>query len=334
MRYAIVIALIFCSTCRADGYDLSATYTADLLASVAGGLSTGTEYLDNLDLELEINTAEAWGIGGGRVFVHGLYNNSRTFSDKRVGDLQVVSNIDAGKAWRLFEFWYEFDKADWSLRTGLYDLNSEFDVNETGGLFLHSSHGVGAELGQTGHNGPGIFPVSSLSLRAEKRFGSLTARVAVLDAVPGDPADAASNEVDLSRAEGALSIAEIDEFGAPVVRILALLRRVRTTRRYQLTTAQRWLVCGHRGNVQPRPANRGLVHSLRAGGGAAQRLVELRRRGRGPHRPGRISSVRQARHCRRFRSGRRPLSRLPGRCRRGARPSGDDVGTELPVAGR
>jgi porin len=210
LRPATIIALLFCSICRADGYQVSATYTADLLAVISGGLSTGGEYLDNLDLELEVDTADTWGFGNGTVFLHALYNNGNTFSDKRVGDLQVVSNIDAEQAWRLFELWYEFGDADWSVRTGLSDLNSEFDVNEAGSLFLNSSHGVGADLSQTGHNGPGIFPVSGLLIRAERRFRSMTARLAVLDAVPGDPDDSASNEVDLSREEGALAIAEID----------------------------------------------------------------------------------------------------------------------------
>jgi porin len=210
LRHTTVIALLFCSTCWADGYEVSATYTADVLAVVSGGLSTGAEYLDNLDLELEIDTADAWGVGGGNVFFHVLYNNGKTFSEDHVGDLQVVSNIDAEEALRLFELWYEFGDEDWSVKTGLYDLNSEFDVNEAGRLFLNSSHGIGAEFGQTGQNGPGIFPVSALSVRGERRFESLTARFAVLDAVPGDPNDSSSNAVDLSRKEGALSVLEID----------------------------------------------------------------------------------------------------------------------------
>jgi porin len=128
----------------------------------------------------------------------------------RVGDLQVVSNIDAGEAWRLFEAWYELADANWSVRAGLYDLNSEFDVNETGGIFLNSSHGIGAEFGQTGENGPSIFPVSSLALRAAMTIGPLTARAAVLDGVPGNSADSTSNRIELGSREGALAVSEID----------------------------------------------------------------------------------------------------------------------------
>lgn len=185
-------------------------YTADILTVVSGGLSAGTEYLDNLDLELDVDIAETWNVGTGRFFIHGLYNNGTSFSEDRVGDLQVVSNIDAAEAWRLFEFWYEFGGANWSIKSGLYDLNSEFDVNQTGGIFLNSSHGIGAEFGQTGQNGPSIFPVSSFSVRAATSFGSSTARIAVLDGVAGDPSDSSSNKIDLSNEDGALTVAEID----------------------------------------------------------------------------------------------------------------------------
>lgn len=210
LRNATFILLFLFSTSFADGFEFSAAYTADILTVASGGLSTGTEYLDNLDLELDVDVADALNAGSGRLYIHGLYNNGTTFSANRVGDLQAVSNIDTAEAWRLFEFWYEFDAEHWSIKTGLYDLNSEFDVNQAGGIFMNSSHGIGAEFAQTGHNGPSIFPVSSLSLRAAMKFESATARVAILDGVPGDPRNSASNKIDLNSEDGTLTVAEID----------------------------------------------------------------------------------------------------------------------------
>lgn len=209
-RKAAYVPLFLSSTGLASGFEFSAEYTADVLSVVSGGLSSGTEYLDNLDLELEVDVAEVWNAGAGRLLIHGLYNNGSTFSADRAGDLQVVSNIDAAEAWRLFEFWYEFGSTNWSVKTGLYDLNTEFDVNQAGGIFLNSSHGIGAEFGQTGQNGPSIFPVSSLSLRAAMRFGSVTARAVVLDGVPGDPANSSSNRIELNDEEGTLTVSEFD----------------------------------------------------------------------------------------------------------------------------
>lgn len=209
-RFAVYSLLLLGSTSFANGFEFSVEYTADILRVVSGGLSTGTEYLDNLDVALEIDLAEAWGAGAGTILVHGLYNNRSAFSADRVGDLQVVSNIDADEAWRLFQLWYELAEANWSIRAGLYDLNSEFDVNEAGSIFLNSSHGIGAEIAQTGENGPGIFPVSSLALRGAMTIGPLTARAAVLDGVPGNSADPTSNRIELVSKEGALAVSEID----------------------------------------------------------------------------------------------------------------------------
>ncbi len=209
-RIAAVSLLFLGSTSFAGGFDFSAEYTAEVLSVVSGGISTGSDYLDNLDLVLEIDAADLWSEGAGRILLHGLYNNRSNFSAVRAGDLQGVSNIDADEALRLFEFWYELADTDWSIKTGLYDLNSEFDVNGAGAIFLNSSHGIGAEFGQTGENGPSIFPVSSLAFRVAKTIGPVTARAAVLDGVPGDSGDPTSNRIKLDSEEGALAVSELD----------------------------------------------------------------------------------------------------------------------------
>lgn len=193
-----------------DGYHFEAAYTGEVLSNVSGGLDTGTRYLDNLDLMLEVDVADAWGVGRGTFFIYGLYNNGSTFEDEVVGDLQVTSNIDAPAAWRIYEAWYELGRGPWSIRTGLYDLNSEFDVNETGGLFLNSSHGIGPDFSQSGENGPSIFPVSSLAIRGAWETERLTPRLAVLDGVPGRPEDPSSNAIKLSSSDGALLVGEVD----------------------------------------------------------------------------------------------------------------------------
>jgi porin len=150
-------------------YEFAAVYTGDLWRNASGGLRTGDTYLDNLDLTLAVDAERAWGFPGVSAFVDALYNNSARFSERYVGDAMTVSNIDAPQAVRLYEAWVQWESASLhalSLRLGLYDLNSEFDMSDSRSLFIHSSHGVGHELGQTGANGPSIFPVTSLALRA------------------------------------------------------------------------------------------------------------------------------------------------------------------------
>lgn len=197
----------------------AATYRADLLRNQSGGLATGTRYLDDLNLTLRVDFGSERSIS--TLFLNGLYNNGTRFSPELVGDLQVVSNIEADEAWRVFQAWYEFGNERWSLRTGLYDLNTEFDVNEAGALFIHSAHGIGTDIGQTGLNGPGIFPVSALALRGKLSLGTAWLSVAALDAVPGDANDPSSNRIRLSSDEGALLIAQFSQPASESLRVWA-----------------------------------------------------------------------------------------------------------------
>lgn len=201
-------------TSDSPAVDLSAVYTFDLWRNARGGLRRGERYLDNLDVTLTIDAERLVGWTGATVFLYGLYNNGESLTDELVGDLQVVSNIDAGsQAVRLYEAWVEQrflnDRA--SVKLGLYDLNSEFDTNDSNSLFINSSHGIGPDFSQTGQNGPSIFPVTSLSVRADYKISeNVLVRAAVLDGVPGDPNRPKRTAVKLGNGDGALIVGELE----------------------------------------------------------------------------------------------------------------------------
>lgn len=92
---------------------------------------------------------------------------------------------------------------------GLHDLNTEFYVTDTSGLFFNSSFGVGRELSQTGLNGPSIFPVTSpaIRLRAETSK-AFSLQIAVFDALSGNPQDPKGTHIRLNTNDGQLLIAE------------------------------------------------------------------------------------------------------------------------------
>ncbi|WP_081837014.1 carbohydrate porin [Iodidimonas nitroreducens] len=192
---------------------LETVYTGEIWSLARGGLNKGVSYLHNVDLMLTADMEKAVGWDGGMLFLYGLHTNQSSFSDKRVGDFQVVSNIDSGSVFRLFEAWYEQSLADGalSLKAGLYDLNTEFDVTETGGLFINSSHGIGPDFSQAGENGPSIFPSTSLAFRLQYQPAeNWLIRAAVLDGVPNNSDRPKRQAIRFGAGEGILLVGEIE----------------------------------------------------------------------------------------------------------------------------
>ena len=196
-----------------QAFRFSLDYTTEVWTTFGDAAESGAAYLDNLDAVLELDFEHLFGWRGTSGVIYGLYNNGREFGGRYVGDFQGVSNIETGvEAARIFEAFVvtEFG-AQASLLIGLFDLNSEFDALETSGLFIHSAHGIGTDIAQTGLTGPSIFPVTSLAVRFDYRWSQhWLARAAVLDAVPGEPAYPKRTTVKLDSDEGALVIGEVE----------------------------------------------------------------------------------------------------------------------------
>ncbi len=195
-----------------DGLSLELVYTGDVAANISGGIDQGVRYVDNLDLILSVD-GDRFGWRGGGVMLYGIANQGGSISSL-VGDAQGVNNIEAPTNWRLHEAWIEQAIGTRvSVLAGVYDLNSEFDVNRTGALFINGSHGTGLDLSQSGLNGPSIFPVTGLGARV--RFtpaDGVEARAAILDGVPGDPDSPTGTHVLLRDEDGLLLAAELELF--------------------------------------------------------------------------------------------------------------------------
>ncbi len=191
---------------------IEASYSSDVLTTVSDGAASGTRYLSNLDIAMEADLERLAGWRGATLLASGLYNNGETFSDL-TGDAQVISSLEAGdEAVRLYELWINQEIGDSaSLKLGLYDLNSEFDVLDASGLFITNPHGIGTDISQTGEAGPSIFPVTSLAARLElEPLDGLKIRTAILDGVPGDPLRPRRTAIKLGNGDGALLIAEAE----------------------------------------------------------------------------------------------------------------------------
>ena len=186
------------------------SFISETVGVAAGGLERGVVYHDNLNATVTVHADSLVDWTGLTAHVYGLGNQGDPLSTL-VGDAQATSNIEAPLAWRIYEAWLQQTLGTRaSVLVGLYDLNAEFDVNRTGSLFLHSSHGIGAAFGLSGRNGPSIFPVTSMAVRARLRVvrrGYVQA--AVLDGVPGCPANPSGTVIRFREGNGVLAATEI-----------------------------------------------------------------------------------------------------------------------------
>lgn len=189
---------------------IEAVYTGDAWRNVSGGLRRDDAYLDNIDVVATLDAERAFGLTGTTILVSGLHNNRTTLSDRIVGDIQTISNIDTDGATRLYEAWVERVFAGGAMKVGLMDLNSELDVNETGALFINSSHGIGPDFSQVGENGPAIFPITGLGLLGRVDLSERAQlRTAIFEATVGDPDHPRRTTIDVESDEGALLVAEL-----------------------------------------------------------------------------------------------------------------------------
>src|SRR4051812_35208743 len=91
----------------AHGIHLYAGYTGEILANVSGGLRRGAIYEGLLEMAIDFDTARLGLWNGGLLHASSIYPHGSGLSEKYVGDLMALSNIDAYDSIRLYDFWFQ-----------------------------------------------------------------------------------------------------------------------------------------------------------------------------------------------------------------------------------
>ncbi len=188
--------------------DVHLVETIDIASIARGGDRDRAYVLDDTDLTADADLARLVGWQGATAHVHVLSTMGGRPNDA-AGTLQGVNNIEVSShRLRLFEAWVEQRLGQHTtVRAGVYDLNSEFYVNDAAGLLISPSFGAGSELAASGPNGPSIFPSTALTARVEHRFGNIAyLRAAILNGSAGCLGD--PQGVDFSFRHGVLAIGE------------------------------------------------------------------------------------------------------------------------------
>lgn len=178
------LSLLAVGAARADTppnrFGASADLEAEALDNFQGGLHSGSGGNTLFRGALWMNLP-----GGGRLRAGGIAVYGDQPDARYVGDTQVVSNIDASRRQRLYEFWYRQPLGkQWSVTAGLIPADDYFDVTDSAGLLLNASFGVGGTLGDN-LNAP-IYPTAGVGAMATWRSGPWSNRAGLFQADPND----------------------------------------------------------------------------------------------------------------------------------------------------
>ena len=206
------------------GYDWEIVYKLDLLSKTSSpnrpGCSGYTAFrcfdnygLDNLDIKLSLDGEKIAGFKGTSALLYILSNHGSkpaVQGDRLPHGMDNIETPEGANTIKLYQAWIQqaFLDERLSVLAGLYDLNSEFYVTESSGIFIHPTFGIGAEMAGTGQNGPSVFPTASFAIRAKAETAGYYLQAVTLDGVPGDPNNHHGTHVQFNKGDGALNVIE------------------------------------------------------------------------------------------------------------------------------
>jgi porin len=210
LLFAVFYSQLFGQHEVSKGILFSTTVSGDFAVNFKGGLKQGNTYIGMEYLTVNFNTGDMGLWKGGNFFIHALNTHGKGPSEMLAGDIQVLSNIEAGDFTGLYQFWYSQQLGNFFFLLGQHDLNSEFAGTKYGGTFISSSFGIVPTLSL---NMPvSVFPIAApcVVLKYESKQ-HLTYKLGIYD---GDPGNFENNRYNLqwnlSRKDGFLSIGQID----------------------------------------------------------------------------------------------------------------------------
>ena len=152
MRYVFHVSFITCLLFGVGGaiteqtFTLEHFYTGEYFSKLHGGLKkrNGGEYRGNFDLTINANSS-SFGLRNNTTFFMYLENvHGSGITESYVGDLQVLSNIDADNFTQISEYLlaHSFSDDRLKIKIGKQDANVDFNVADNAVEFINSSFGI------------------------------------------------------------------------------------------------------------------------------------------------------------------------------------------------
>ena len=163
-------------------------YVGEVFGDVSGGVKRGAIYEGFFKLGLGLNLEKLAGWKDTVFYANVLYPHGESLTQNYVGDLNVVSNIDAYDSVRIFKFWVQqnFSQDRVSVRMGIMAADKEFFASEGAAVLINSGFGAFPVISQD-ITGP-VYPVSAPGVRLQwKATNTVSFRAAVFSGDVGVP---------------------------------------------------------------------------------------------------------------------------------------------------
>jgi porin len=171
------------------GVRLTFSYYGDAFANPVGGVKQGLGYDGRFGTIIDANLEKLIGWSGAtfHASIHQIHGTQ--FSAANLGNLMLVSGVEAPTSTRLFNLWIEQQLTNRvNLRVGQFTAAQEFLVSDNADLFVNSTFGwpvlTAVDLPSGGPNYPEATPGARLQIAASDQ---LTLRAAIFDGNPAGP---------------------------------------------------------------------------------------------------------------------------------------------------
>ncbi len=211
------------------GISLGLQETSEVFGNPTGGIRQGVAYNGLTTMSLGLDTSKAFGWEGGIFNVSAFQIHGRNISAENLLTLQTASGIEAQRATRLWELWYQQSFLDGKLdvKVGQQSLDTEFIGSQYSGLFINTMMGWPLIPSVDLYAGGPAYPLSSPGVRVRiQPINNVTVLAGVFDDnPPGGPffddsqvRGASQSGTKFNTSTGALIIGEVQyAINSPVV---------------------------------------------------------------------------------------------------------------------
>jgi len=200
------------------GISLAIQETSEVLGNATGGTRRGAEYDGLTQMIVQLDTRRAFGWYGGLFNVSALQIHGQNLSADNLATIQTASGIEADRATRLWELWYdqkflEEDRLD--VKLGQQSVDQEFIVSSNAAYFMNTMFGWPALPSYDMPGGGPAYPLSALGVRFRYRpIAPVTLLVGVFNGSPagsgdGDPQQQNASGTSFPLGGGRLVMAEV-----------------------------------------------------------------------------------------------------------------------------